>query len=306
MERPMTAEYRLITCPVDGGELTAAIWEPAAAPVGTIVLIHGITASHMSWPLVAAAFPLHRVIAPDLRGRGASRNLPAPFGISQHATDLNALFAATGTVSALVVGHSMGGFVAATFAAHYPELVSGVLLVDGGLPIAPPQGTSAQELPEVILGPAAQRLSMTFADRGSYQEFWRQHPAFATDFTDTVRDYVDYDLVGTEPTLRSASNIVAVSCDALELSGDTHYLAALAGLTVATHFIRTPRGLLNQLPALYSPEQCQKWSAQLPNVTFHEAANVNHYTIILSQRGADEVAAVMNELVTQQLREVRA
>jgi pimeloyl-ACP methyl ester carboxylesterase len=302
----MTQNYRTIACPVDGGELTAAIWEPDSVPRGTILLIHGITASHMSWPLIAAAFPDYRVIAPDLRGRGASRNLPAPFGMPQHAADMTALLDATETASALVVGHSMGGFVAATFAAKHPERVTGLVLIDGGLPIPAPEGTSMEELPQVILGPAADRLSMTFADRASYQEFWQQHPAFDGQFTQAVRDYVDYDLVGVEPQLHPASNIAAVSFDAVQLSGDADYRHGLDGLAMPVHFIRAPRGLLNQVPALYSPEQCEQWRSELPHVTFHEAADLNHYTITLTQRGADVVAGVMAELLTNQSREVRA
>ena len=302
----MTPLPRMITCPVVGGELTAAVWEPESQPRATILLIHGITASHMSWPLIAAAFPDCRVIAPDLRGRGASRNLPAPFGMPQHAADMNALLDATGTDSALVVGHSMGGFVAATLAAQHPERVCGLLLIDGGLPIPAPEGTSMDDLPQVILGPAAERLSMTFPDRSSYREFWRVHPAFADDFSQTVRDYVDYDLVGSEPNLHPASTIDAVSFDALQLSGDAHYRAALDGLSMPVHFIRAPRGLLNQLPALYSPEQCDQWRSELPHVKFHEAPDVNHYTITLTQRGADYVAGVMAELVMNQPPEVRA
>ncbi|MBH0025244.1 alpha/beta fold hydrolase [Salinibacterium sp. SWN248] len=302
----MTEQHTTITCTVDGGELTAAVWEPESEPRGTILLIHGITASHMSWPLVAAAFPDYRVIAPDLRGRGASRDLPAPFGMPQHAKDMNALLAATGTDSALVVGHSMGAFVAATLAAQSSERVSSLLLIDGGLPIPAPEGVSMEDLPQVILGPAVDRLSMTFADRESYQDFWRVHPAFADNFTEAIRDYVDYDLVGTAPELHPASNLAAVSFDALQLSGDTDYLAGLQGLTMPVHFIRAPRGLLNQVPALYSPEQCDHWRSELPHVTFHEAPGVNHYTITLTPRGADRVAGVMTEILANQPREVRA
>ncbi|GHD82534.1 pimeloyl-ACP methyl ester carboxylesterase [Salinibacterium amurskyense] len=302
----MTEPHTTITVPVIGGELTAAVWEPESEPVATILLIHGITASHMSWPLIAAAFPNCRVIAPDLRGRGASRDLPAPFGMPQHAADMNALLEATGTDSALVVGHSMGGFVAATLAAQHPERVSSLLLIDGGLPIPAPEGTSMEELPQVILGPAAERLSMTFPDRESYQEFWRVHPAFADNFTSAVRDYVDYDLVGSAPHLHPASSIDAVSFDALQLSGDAQYRAALEGLSMPVHFIRAPRGLLNQVPALYPPEQCDHWRSELPHVEFHEASDVNHYTITLTQRGADIVAGVMTQLMANQPREVRA
>jgi len=302
----MTEQYTTIQCPVEGGELTAFVWEPESEPRCTILLIHGITASHMSWPLIAEAFPHCRVIAPDLRGRGASRHLPAPFGMPQHAKDMHALLAATDTETALVVGHSMGAFVATTLAADFPGDVAGLVLIDGGLPIPAPEGTSMEDLPQVILGPAAERLSMTFPDRESYQKFWQVHPAFADEYTTTVRDYVDYDLVGTAPRLHPASSLAAVSFDALQLSGDPDYRQALDELSMPVHFVRAQRGLLNQIPALYTPEQRDRWQEELPHVTFHEAPEVNHYTITLTQRGADYVAGVISELLTNQLREVRA
>jgi lipase len=200
----------------------------------------------------------------------------------------------------------MGGFVAARLAAQYPESVTGLLLVDGGLPIPAPEGTSLEELPQAILGPAVERLSMTFVDRANYEEFWRKHPAFVDDFTSAFRDYVDYDLVGSEPNLHPASNIEAVSFDAMQLSGDVEYHGALRGLEMPVHFIRAPRGLLNQVPALYSPEQCDHWHSDFPRIKFHEAPGVNHYTISLTQRGANIVAGVMNELLANEPREVRA
>lgn len=103
-----------------------------------------------------------------------------------------------------------------------------------------------------------------------------------------------------------ASSITAVSFDALQLSGDENYFDALSGLAPPLHFIRAPRGLLNRIPALYSPEQSENWRSLLPHGEFHEALDVNHYTITLTHRGTDFVAGVMGELLTSQPREVRA
>lgn len=76
----MRQYYRTIRCPIEGGELTPAIWEPDSTPRGTIVRIHRITASRLSWPLTTAAR-----CRPD------------------------ALLVATDTRSVLVVGNSMKG-----------------------------------------------------------------------------------------------------------------------------------------------------------------------------------------------------
>src|SRR5215216_300705 len=92
--------------PVSGGPLAAYRW-PGAGPLG-------IAANHRSWGVVAAQLDgAVRLVAPDLRGRGRSNELPGPYGIAQHADDMVAVLDALGEESAVVAGHSMGGFVAA-------------------------------------------------------------------------------------------------------------------------------------------------------------------------------------------------
>src|SRR5690606_30778701 len=127
-----------------------------------VLAVHGVTSSHKSWPLVAAALDGVRVIAPDLRGRGRSNQLPGPYGMPQHADDLAAVLDAFGADSAVVVGHSMGAFVSVVFSHRPPERVSELVLVDGGLPLAVPEGIAPDELTKAVLGPAQARLTMTF------------------------------------------------------------------------------------------------------------------------------------------------
>src|SRR6476646_6809548 len=115
---------------VAGGLLRVASWSGTGTPV---LAIHGITSSSRSWPLLAEALD-HPVVAPDLRGRGRSNRLPGPVGLVAHAADCAATLRAVTDEPAVVVGHSMGGFVATVLAAQHPELVRALVLVDGGLP----------------------------------------------------------------------------------------------------------------------------------------------------------------------------
>lgn len=64
--------------PVDGGKLHVGDWG-GARPV--VLALHGITASHVSWTGVAARLTGCRLVAPDLRGRGRSRDLLGPYGL---------------------------------------------------------------------------------------------------------------------------------------------------------------------------------------------------------------------------------
>src|SRR3712207_2689502 len=105
--------------PTTGGSLRVARWRDAGPAVRAV---HGITATHMSWPFVARELSKEaQFIAPDLRGRGGSRELPGPYGMKVHADDCVAILDHLGIDKAVVVGHSMGGFVGAILAMHYPE-----------------------------------------------------------------------------------------------------------------------------------------------------------------------------------------
>jgi lipase len=298
MERTVTAEngsYRSLDVPVRGGQLRVGVWGPEGGDVPTILAVHGVTASHRAWPMVAAALPGVRVVAPDLRGRGRSAGLPGPYGMPQHADDLAAVLDALAVRRAVVVGHSMGAFVSAVFAHRHADRVRSLVLVDGGLPLAAPEGLTGDALVYAILGPAAERLAMTFPDRASYRAFWRAHPAFGDGWNDTMAQYVDYDLVGEEPTLHPATAYAAVAEDTAELHAGPSLMAALDALAHPTVFLRAPRGLMNELPGLYSPDQVAGWSDRLAGLRVVEVDDVNHYTIIMSDHGVDAVTAEIRQ-----------
>lgn len=283
--------------PVRGGNLVTAVWEPTGPASRTILAVHGITASHLAWIAFAEQFPDVRIIAPDLRGRGGSRDLPGPWGMPQHGADLLAVLDAFGVENAVVVGHSMGAFAAVTLAAAHPERVSGLVLIDGGLPIPLPAGVTEADLPDALIGPAAERLSMTFVDAEEYREFWRKHPAFLGGFGEDIRRYVDYDLIQTPEGLRPSSSLEAVTQDSLQLNDDTGYLGRIQSLRMPLHFVRAPRGLLDQAEALYSPGQLTQWRGAITGMVVHEADNVNHYTIVMTAAGVDAVAPVVRAVL---------
>nr|WP_179609112.1 alpha/beta fold hydrolase [Leifsonia shinshuensis] len=263
--------------PVAGGELAGGQWHADAG--GTpLVGIHGITANHVSWSMVAAALPGVRLIAPDLRGRGRSNGLPGPYGLTQHADDIARMLDGLGVERAIVAGHSMGAFVAVWLAERHPDRVERLVLIDGGLPV---YGTAD-------LGPARDRLRMTFASEEEYLAFWRRHPALGPWWNDAVEAYALYDLVGAPPELRSSVSEEAMSANAIEVGGADGYEEALAGLTLPIAFVRAPRGLLNTDP-LYPPEEPAEWRTRLPWFEAFEAEDVNHYTIVMTEAGVRQL-----------------
>jgi pimeloyl-ACP methyl ester carboxylesterase len=94
------------------------LWGPPTAP--PVLLIHG-AGMHARWwdPIVPTLAARHRVIAPDLRGHGDTGWVePASYLIEDFAGDLTRLLAALGSDRVALLGHSMGGRVAAWMAAE--------------------------------------------------------------------------------------------------------------------------------------------------------------------------------------------
>ena len=285
-----THTYRTADVPVHGGHLRAGIWEPVSATEPpTIVAIHGITATHQSWLHLPPLLPGARIVAPDLRGRGRSNTLPGPYGMAQHADDVAALLSALGVGAATVVGHSMGAFVALVLSHRHPGLTTRLVLADGGLPLEIPDGADPDELMHAVLGPAIQRLAMTFPDHAAYRQFWAKHPAFGPDLVAELAAYFDYDLEPAPTGWRSSARIEAVTEDQRELVTGHSVRPALAHLTVPTTFIHAPRGLQDDAP-LYRPEHAESWAARVPSITMKWARSVNHYTVVMSRPGARLVA----------------
>jgi pimeloyl-ACP methyl ester carboxylesterase len=288
---------RSLDVPVAGGTLHVGVAgaDPGSgAPV--VVLVHGITGSHRSWsPVVRALGPDVTVLAPDLRGRGASSGITGPFGMAAHAADVLALLDFCDVATAVVAGHSMGGYVTTRFAALAPDRISAAVLVDGGLPLPRPDGISPDDLLAAILGPALARLTMTFDSTEAYRAFWRAHPAFdgPDKWSDDVTDYVDYDLDPTAEVIRSRVREDAVRADGRDLlDGDTA-AQSLEALKCPATLLWAPRGLLDDDRPLLPAPVIDAASGTLPQLVVQEVPDTNHYLILLRERDARPVAGAI-------------
>ena len=158
----------------------------------------GSRSNHRSWGVVAAALDGagRRLVAPDLRGRGRSNGLPGPYAIAQHADDVAAVLDHLGARRArswpatrwaassrptLATRHPGAG--ARARARRRRRRRSHV-----------PPGVDVDDALAATLGPAMQRLDMTFADRGAYRAFWQQHPSFAGIWSGEVDAQIQHDL----------------------------------------------------------------------------------------------------------------
>ncbi len=98
-----------------------------------ILLIHGIGDSSDTWrPVVDQLAKHHTVIAPDLLGHGRSEKPRADYSIAAYANGMRDLLSVLDVDRVTVVGHSLGGGVAAQFAYQFPDRCERLVLVGSG------------------------------------------------------------------------------------------------------------------------------------------------------------------------------
>lgn len=296
MDGPVSElDYRTLDVDVSGGTLRVGVWGSEDPAARTALLLHGVTASHRCWSFLARHLPGVRLVAPDLRGRGRSNEITGPAGMAAHADDAVAVLDALGIDRTVVVGHSMGAFATAVLGHRHPDRVRRQVFLDGGLPLDVPADLDPDAVIATVLGPTAERLAMRFADLDDYLAFWRSHPAFADDWSPDLEDYLAYDLVGQAPTLRPATSYATMAEDTVDLNGGRALVEALGALEVPTLFVTVPRGLLDEDPGLYAPDRVEALVASLQNVRHVRVEGVNHYTLVMSDRGAARVAEMLTD-----------
>lgn len=88
----------------------------------TIVLLHGFAGSSSYWEKVIPTLAQnYRVIAPDLSGHGRSSAPEGSMLIEDYATEILELIDHLNIDKILLLGHSMGGYIALAFAEKYPD-----------------------------------------------------------------------------------------------------------------------------------------------------------------------------------------
>ncbi|MFE1795892.1 alpha/beta fold hydrolase [Streptomyces sp. NPDC059517] len=156
---------------VDGARITYRAWGPTGRP--GVVLVHGAGA-HAGWwdhlgPLLADT---HRVVALDLSGHGDSDRRPA-YSLDRWAAEVACVAGESGIVGpAVLVGHSLGGFVTLRTAELSAPAVAGVVAVD-----PPVRRVRPEDL--VRRARRAAAVLRRYADHGEAAARWRPSPAQA-------------------------------------------------------------------------------------------------------------------------------
>ena len=103
-----------------------------------VVLLHGLASTCRIWDFVAPILARDfAVIAVDQRGHGDSGKPESGYDFATVGRDLAAMLEARAIERPVLVGHSWGADVALELAVARPELLQGIVFVDGGTIDAP-------------------------------------------------------------------------------------------------------------------------------------------------------------------------
>lgn len=126
----------------DGLVLQARDYPPHSAAKRTpVVCLHGLTRNAADFEQLAQRLATrgHRVIVPDIRGRGRSARDPQPMRYlpATYAADVAGLLDALGIARAVFIGTSMGGIVTLELMMYRPALIAAAVLNDVGPEVSP-------------------------------------------------------------------------------------------------------------------------------------------------------------------------
>ena len=268
--RPVSDEY------VIAGDTTLHYvqWGEQGPP---IVCIHGLTANAFSFQAFADVLSKdHRVFAYDLRGRGDSDKPEDDYSIPIHAAELVEMLDELGLERPILIGHSLGALIALYFAAHYPDRLSKLVLVDAGAPL--PWKTPEEQ--PAWLTASISRLGKPTLSYDDYLKALKAAPFLGPYWNEYVDLYIQNDI-------RPEGNGLVASRayrEGIIEEGSRYHEAPpeeqWAKVQVPTLLLRAGQGLFSDDDQLLTEEGAKAVEQAIANCRYVNFPTLDHYTIV--------------------------
>lgn len=253
-----------------------------------LLLLHGLTANaHAFSGLVTAGLTEgFNVISVDLRGRGLSDQPAHRYSMADHADDIVALLESLQLESVHICGHSFGGFLGLYLAAHFPQRVRRLVLLDAAMQMN--RRTAEMLMPRLAM------LDHVFPSWDGYLEAVKAAP-FLDFWDDAMLEYYRADVKEVEggvtprPTL---ANMLAASKGLSEQPWKT----MLGGIAQPTLLVHAHDAYTMGEPLLWEHDARETVEA-LPNARY-AAVSGNHQTMLYGS-GAKETTALVRQFLQE-------
>ncbi|QDV53866.1 3-oxoadipate enol-lactonase 2 [Gimesia fumaroli] len=243
----------LIHLTVNGIEMRVFV-EGSGSP---LLLVHGFPLNHRMWQSQIEYFKNEfTVIAPDLRGFGATEITRGTVTMKQHAEDLNMLLNELNLEErVLFCGLSMGGYIAWEFWKHFPERLRALILCDTRATSDTEEGINNRlKMVDLVLKHGPESISSSMIPNLISEASQRNHPDIAKNMIQMI-----------ESTDREG---IAASQRGMAERED--YSSEIGGIQVPTLCI------VGSEDQLTPPEVMKNMSTQIPNSKYTEIPGVGH------------------------------
>lgn len=249
------------------GDVNIHYYEGGPKDGKRVLLIHGFGANKDNWLQFSRALtPTYHVIALDLPGFGESSKDPqADYGLNAQVQRVAAFVEKLGLDPVNVVGNSMGGQIAALYAARYPKQVSSLaLFANAG--ISSPQPSELQQI--LDRGDANPLLVSNVADFNRLMEFVFVK---APEMPDSLKQYMAEQAIASHDLNQKIfaqlmANYIAlepelgkVQVPTLLLWGDQDRLLDVSSIEVMQPLLKQPSVVIMQacghVPMVERPEE---------------------------------------------------
>ncbi len=160
-------------------------WYETSGDLPVLVLLHGLAGYAREWcATIEALRTQFKVVAIEQRGHGGSTRRPVDVSRAAYVADVVAVLDELGVDRVPIVGQSTGGHTAMLVAAHHPDRVERLVLVESGLGGEEAEVTSA-------LGDWLESWPAPFADREAFVSFFGGDRLVAEAWADGLELRVD-------------------------------------------------------------------------------------------------------------------
>ncbi len=291
----------------DGVRLQGERW-PGNPGAPVVLGLHGLSATRKGFLSVIDELAGEvDFVSFDARGRGLSDKPEdvARYGHRRNGDDAAAVLRALSAGPVVVVGQSMGTWVGTQLAAHHPDLVRSLVLVDGGYfrDLAP--GEDPAEFVASVMGLGwSDRLRMTVPSAAMIFGVYQTLPAFQGWWSPQVEEVLGAGLeeLPDGGGVRSRCYVEGVEYDAVDYFrpfGETPYVKAdLAKVKVPATLIRAEFGF-DISPDTHEPlmplDVVEQFQADLPQLEVITVPGTNHYSVNFGPAGAQVIAEVVRK-----------
>jgi lipase len=254
-----------------------------------LVCLHGITAQHRAFNATASHLgSSHGLVGVDLRGRGDSDKPESGYGLATHASDVVRVLDHLGLEDAVLLGHSMGAFVAMKTALASPDRVRALVLLDGGWPRveSSPEEMTEEEKQEAQaiaegLAKAFRRLDMVFESPGAYLDFWFPDRGLTMDdLPPDLADYYIYDLEKVEDGYNPKASRAAAEEDSPSVTSTSPTAEEMRAVACPVALVRAEQGFFPGSDPLISDETRGVMAGLLDIREEVVVEGANHYTML--------------------------